>query len=135
MKVTNFEISKKLAEIAFNVPSNFMVKPDGKIIATQKQIIGKIPSFSKPNEEGCKHLEDGYASYCLETLLDVFPNFHVHNQENSQWVNFSDYNEQKEYFEDRKENESLADCAGRLIIKLYEQNLINFNKCLIPTKY
>lgn len=148
MKVTSYLISQKLAEIGFNKPSNFMIKNDGKIIvAAQNKIIGKISSFSKPNKNGCDFLGDGYASYDLETLLNAIPDFlrildtiaikqfflyfflyHnsmgycEHNDE------FGEVRRNKKFNVIRKENESLADCAARLLIELHDQGLIKFGE-------
>jgi hypothetical protein len=73
-KMTSYEISKKLAEAGFNIPSDFLINQNGRILHNAtKQFIGKIPSFSKPSKEGCEYLGNNYASYDLETILDALP--------------------------------------------------------------
>ena len=121
-KTTNFEISKKLAEIGFKRNSTigwFTSKCGGG---------GRFYLL-----EG---IEDGYTLECysfdLETLLDALPEAIRNNEELNLKKNEIGY-----FFWDsdeifcsigahKQENESLADTAGRLIILLESKNLISF---------
>jgi len=117
-KTTNYEISKKLAEIGFNQQTDFYwyCYDDGK---------------------GVRHIADAdgkgnFKSYDLETLFDALPETIRNNEELNLKKNEIGY-----FFWDsdeifcsigahKQENESLADTAGRLIILLESKNLISF---------
>lgn len=112
MKTTNFEISKKLAEIGF-----------------------------KPNDEESKiwnyegQVKWEYPAYDLETLIDALPKNIGSNQQLRIWFGedtFIGYQNWNGFVPEltikQKENESLADTAGRLLIKLHETGIINFKK-------
>ena len=113
MKTTNFEISKKLAEIGFK----------------KNSIIGYFTS--KCGGGGRFYvsdgIRDGYTLECylfdLETLLDALPN----TISGPLMIYKEGMYYQESMIEVAKlENESLADCAGKLLILLYEKNLIKF---------
>jgi hypothetical protein len=110
-KTTNYEISKKLAEIGFKKNST----------------IGWFTS--KCGGGGRFYILDGirdgytleYYSFDLETLLDVLPDIIsgcliIHKK--------GMYYQQSTIEVAKLENEALADTAGRLIIELYNNNLI-----------
>jgi hypothetical protein len=121
MKTTNYEISKKLAEIGFNQQTDFYwyCYDDGK---------------------GVRHIADAdgkgnFKSYDLETLLDALP----HNFMLEKKIKFLKMNQSEIGYETesspiydyqllchRMKEESLADTAGRLIILLESKNLIKF---------
>lgn len=114
MKTTNYEISKKLAEIGFNGESETWKHDPENFITGQK-----------------------YWSYDLETLLEALPakietergvfllqmSIIPLNKDNRWLIGYSN-----ETDIEQKENESLADTAARLLIQLFEAGIINFNK-------
>jgi hypothetical protein len=103
-KTTNYEISKKLAEIGFS----------------------RQPFWVWTSKDCCCPYEthlDGFRAYDLETLLDVLPDtiggcLMIHKE--------GMYYQESMVEVAKLENESLADTAGRMIIELYNNNLINF---------
>ncbi|MGL5113613.1 MAG: hypothetical protein ACRC6O_13350 [Flavobacterium sp.] len=132
MKTTNFEISKKLAEIGFKETS----------------LIGHFLD-NEGNSAGTWIIADGIRegyefdcyAYDLETILEALPEFFKDYQDdecnlklskNSIWYEnefgslawLCSYEVVKI---DKEEKESLADCAARLLIKLFEAGIINFN--------
>jgi hypothetical protein len=138
-KVTSYEISKKLAEAGFNIPSDFLINQNGRILHNAtKQFIGKIPSFSKPSKEGCEYLGNNYASYDLETILDALPEELINKMALYKEYERATFFMKKEVigyeFDNdegaspiisRSKNESLADCAALLWLALKEKGLLN----------
>lgn len=115
MKTTNFENSKKLAEMGFVGESETWKHDPDNFITGQK-----------------------YPSYDLETMLEQI-SFVIHNVEKSKifWFQMNQQDFEYRSFEGetlidfyivRQKNESLADTAARLLITLAEQGIINFNK-------
>ena len=105
-KTTNYEISKKLEEIGFNKETNFYYRKNDKEL-----FINTPPNLKYPEEFFLK-------SYDLETLLDALPDIIGGC--------LMIYKEGMYYQESmievaKLENESLADTAGRLIIKLHKK--------------
>ena len=123
-KTTNYEISKKLAEIGFS----------------------RQPFWVWTSKDCCCPYEthlDGFRAYDLETLLDALPKkmTNKHGREFtleisfgvSNWIYYVDENDyiflSENYIHGQMEsekNESLADTVGRFIILLFEKNLIKF---------
>jgi len=112
-KTTNYEISKKLAEIGFK-PENL-----------EDQIW---------NYDGQEKWQ--YSAYDLETILDNIC-FVIENKENKKvyWFTMNQQNMgyitfegevDIEFYTPRQKGESLADTAGRMLILLHEKNLIKF---------
>jgi len=122
-KTTNYEISKKLAEIGFDKETNFYFTE----IAPDKF---KAEYYTNNNKYFL------LKSYDLETLLDVLPEkikIGIDRTPQSVFyfdkISFGYAKEPKIQFQFYcrvQENESLADTAGRLIIELHEKNLIKF---------
>ncbi len=112
MKTTNFEVSKKLKEIGFNVETEYY----------WHDINGKTELHHVAREG----LGD-YKSYDLETILDALKQtgkrIMIVVKSDIWGINFN-----YEFNIYSKENESLADTAGRLLIKLFEAGIVNFNK-------
>jgi hypothetical protein len=128
-KTTNYEISKKLAEIGFNKETNFYfteIAPD------------KFEAQYYTNNKEYLLLK----SYDLETLLDALPREIPHKNHKKLFgmlvnltINFIPKKDivnigysfgSFDFIETKKNNESLADTAGRMIIELYNNNLIKF---------
>ena len=133
-KTTNYEISKKLKEIGFDKETNFYfteVAPD------------KFEAQYYTNNKEYLLLK----SYELETLLDALPSSIEYKNEYNVILNYDFFlqNDKLGYYYEHGEyrndyhmgdgifefsklslDESLADTAGRLIIELYEKNLIKF---------
>ena len=115
-KTTNYEISKKLKEIGFDKETNFYfteVAPD------------KFEAQYYTNNKEYLLLK----SYELETLFDVLPKKTeiIISQLTNKREFYLDYGSRgDEISVEIKENESLADTAGKMIIELYENNLIKF---------
>jgi len=136
MKVTNLKISEKLAEIGFKVETDF----------TWNREIINCGSASK--EHIFIKYNNGWSSghklcpcYDLETIIDIFPlkiggygYFSIGARKDNPSMPFAvGYNLECDddygmLFCDQKKDESLADCAARLLILLHEKELINFNK-------
>ena len=101
-KTTNYEISKKLKEIGFEAETSTSVS----MLETKD-----------------------YPSYDLETLLDALPEKTeiIISQLTNKREFYLDYGSRgDEISVEIKENESLANTAGRLLIILHEKNLIKF---------
>ena len=123
-KTTNYEISKKLAEIGFDKEANFYYRKTDKEL-----FINTPPDLKDPEEFFLK-------SYDLEILLDALPSSieNGNGTENCLVVDVAfgeihyegDCENDTLFITTTRENESLADTAGRLIIKLHEKNLIKF---------
>lgn len=126
-KTTNFEISKKLAEIKFNKETNFYYRKTDKEL-----FINTPPDLKDPEEFFLK-------SYDLEILLNALPlkvgsyGFFLMGirKENPLMPFAIGYNlgDDENYgmlYCDKMQDESLADVAGRLLIILHEKNLIKF---------
>jgi hypothetical protein len=123
-KTTNYEISKKLAEIGFS---------------RQAFWVWISKNCCAPYQTDY----DGFLSYDLETLLDVLPKKMTNKYgkeftleisfDVSNWIYYIDKNDyiflSENYIHGQMEsekNESLADTAGRFITLLHEKNLIKF---------
>lgn len=97
MKTTNYEISKKLAEIGFRAETSTSIS----MLETKD-----------------------YSSYDLETLLDALPE--INKQLPLICFSGITYLDPVNIGLSRNKNESLADIAGRMLILLHEKNLIKF---------
>lgn len=126
MKTTNFEISKKLEEIGFSRQAFW--------VWTSKDCCCPYETYL-----------DGFRAYDLETLLEALPseikgikgecwyNIYFKMNKDGLWYENSCYCDSDQSCPvesychiEIKNNESLADTAGRLIILLHEKNLIKF---------
>ena len=120
IKTTNYEISKKLAEIGFKAKAE-------KCWAKIKHSV-QHPSLSEFNLVNLdfavpQNCDEWVLSHDLETLLDALPDtiggrLMIHKE----GMYYQEYMVEVQ----KQKNESLADTAGRLIINLYENNLIKF---------
>jgi len=132
-KTTNYEISKKLAEIGFRAEcSYFYFHSDNNDYEASS-----LEEFGYNKISDCDIEDKYYPAYDLESLLDALPEIIRNNEKliNEELIlkkNYIGYFfwDSGEFFcsigAHKQENESLADIAGRVIIKLHEKNLIKF---------
>jgi hypothetical protein len=121
-KTTNYEISKKLAEIGFNKETNFYYRKTDKEL-----FINTPPNLKDPEEFFLK-------SYDLETLLNALPEkikVGIDRTPQSKFyfdkISFGYAKEPKiefQFYCRIQENESLADTAGRMWLKLKEKEIV-----------
>ena len=127
MKVTSFEISKKLAEAGFEAkPEFYWVKWN----EGEPELIHR----SEPTPA----LIEKVAAYDLETILGALPNFiaNKNKSENCLTIDVAfgeihyegDSENDALFITTTKENETLADTAARLLLLLIEKGLLTFNK-------
>ena len=122
MKTTNLEISKKLKEIGFEAKTD---KCWAKIRNSKLDKFSiRTLDFSIP-----ANCDEWYPAYDLETLINALPKQYKDKFGDTYYLTFTAYSI---YYEPefwtlsnqhqtvRKEKESLADTAGRLIIRLWE---------------
>lgn len=111
MRVTSFEISKKLAEIGFK-SNHFGAYVNGELALYCA--LGDTPY---------------YVAYDLETILTALPKDIqiIINGENGDCIMYNPLGKD-EIFLDKHDDESLVDCAARLLILLEFKGLVNFNK-------
>jgi len=116
MKTTNYENSKKLAEIGFKADTYFGYD--------------RFYQLDYPISNGSSH---HIKAYDLETLLEALPAFieleYRKGAKNYYLLNGVGigYADTLEFFCHKQQNESLADTTARLLILLHEKNIINFN--------
>lgn len=120
MKTTNFEISKRLAEIGFRAECSYFYfhSDNNDCEANSLEKYG----FDKISE--CDIEDKYYPAYDLETLLDALPE--INKQLPLLCFDGIGYLDPVNIGLSRNKNESLADTAGRMIILLHEKNLIKF---------
>ena len=151
MKTTNFEISKKLKEIGFNTPAE---KCWAKIRLSKTQEFTLIPLTF----DVFANCDEWFPSYDLETLLDALPDSIAREYKSNEDGTIKEFEEKLiiskneiwykcydiETSDDANEfwreyqyeqnisiyswNDSLANIAGKMLIKLFEEGLIKFNK-------
>jgi hypothetical protein len=139
-KTTNFEISKKLAEIGFKAKAEKCWAKIRHSVSSEFYLVSL--DFAVP-----QNCDVWILSYDLETLLNALPrnisvmeeiyptdfNLNIDLNENVQTISYIEEGTYRSLQEHHPEafivatqNESLADTAGRLIILLHEKNLIKF---------
>ncbi len=151
MKTTNYEISKKLKEIGFNTPAE---KCWAKIRLSKTQEFTLIPLTF----DVFANCDEWFPSYDLETLIDALPYSITREYKSNKDGTIKEFEEKlviekneirykcydietsdeaNEYWREYgyeqnisiySRNDSLANTAGRLLIKLFEAGLIKFNK-------
>lgn len=126
MKVTSFELSKKLAEIGFKADYDYCYdKNEDKCLWNK--------SFEIACWEGMD-LDNYYPAFDLETILETLP-YHIKHNNFDYFLNLNQHF--IAYCEDcgeesdlagrvREVGDSLVDIAGRLFIRLHERGLIKF---------
>jgi hypothetical protein len=135
-KTTNYEISKKLAEIGFKAEAEKCWAKIRHSVSSEFVLVNL--DFQVP-----QHCDEWVLSYDLETLLDVLPKKMTNKYgkeftlkisfDVSNWIYYvykNDYIFLSENYihcqMESEKNESLADTVGRFIILLHEKNLIKF---------
>jgi hypothetical protein len=125
MKTTNFENSKKLSELGFEAKSDYIwVNSRGKITCEHTLY------FSDHMSSG----EVICSSWDLETILENLC-FVIEDLENKKvfWFKMDQQNMEYttfegdtsiEFYKPRQKDESIVDCAARLLISLYEKEII-----------
>lgn len=129
VKVTSFNVSKKLAEIGFKSETK-------KCWCTHN---GIKPWCAVVDFDADDKVNEQILAYDLETLLEALPKQYEDKFGYTQSL-FLDMADKLSIYYDgefgniprknevvREENESLADTAARLILKLHEKNLIKFD--------
>ena len=151
MKTTNFEISKKLKEIGFNTPAE---KCWAKIRLSKTEEFTLIPLTF----DVFANCDEWFPSYDLETLIDALPDSITREYKSNKDGTIKEFKEElvieknkirykcydietsdeaneywREYGYEHNISiyhyyDSLANLAGKMLIKLFEAGLINFNK-------
>jgi len=126
-KTTNYEISKKLAEIGF-----FRKEHNYYWVVYFNEIMPQTPKLELVENVKCNLKREQYPAYDLETLWDALPKT-LHNKlelriwchENKAFIGYQNFNGFDESLTlEQQEDESLADTVGRMIILLHEKNFL-----------
>jgi hypothetical protein len=137
-KTTNYEISKKLAEVGFKAQAEKCWAKIRHSVSSEFNLVNL--DFAVP-----QNCDVWILSYDLEILLNALPS-EIKGIEGECWFNiYFKMNKNGLWYEnlcncdsdqscpvesycdiEKLENESLADTAGRFIILLHEKNLIKF---------
>ena len=124
MKMTTFEISKKLAEIGFKANFDWVYEKGNKAGGLWNWSF-EIAPWNDAKEE------DYYPAYDLETLLEFLPEFNRRGHLRQGYLLTKGHLGYLGPINEGvvcQENESLADCAARLLILLHEKGLIKFGE-------
>jgi hypothetical protein len=110
MTTTSYKISKQLAEAGFEAGTDTLIHDPKHPITGER-----------------------YASFCFETILEALPDS-IHDKENcsseesleltKNYIQYSSTLSFNYYRVNKQENESLADTAARLWLKLKKKGLI-----------
>jgi hypothetical protein len=126
MKTTNLETSKKLKELGFEAETHLYWKNEKRIMSLVYHT-----SFDFPPPLNL------VPAYDLETILEALPKsieelgklyFFDMTKLDFVYSNMIDGDIEGCYYHNKKENESLANTAGRLLIKLLEDNIIKLRE-------
>jgi hypothetical protein len=126
-KTTNFEISKKLAEIGFKAEAEKCWAKIRHSVSSEFVLVNL--DFQVP-----QNCDEWVLSYDLEILIDALPKKLKKYGElgtlfRSGFIlgyNLQNFDDLSQLLQYQRQGESLADTAGLLIIWLYEENLIKF---------
>jgi hypothetical protein len=126
MKTTNLEISKKLKEIGFKKESLYLW---GEYNINENETKFELRLTNKA--ENLLTANTFYPAYDFETIWENLPNAFENGKKFAKKKLFYDFGFKIGYFEHnifiyQEIGESLADTAGRLIIKLHKEGLISF---------
>jgi len=123
MKTTSYEISKKLKKNGLSEKLGFLeyyYNTDKRLRHRDQE------SYCSTDKENTQ--VDCFA-YDLETILEALPKFIISDQKllSPAFICYGQHGE--EFLScDKREDESWADAAARLLILLYNKGLINFNE-------
>lgn len=136
MKVTSFEISKKLKELGVDLTTN--IGWSDKDLPSYYGVPG-TPAYGFVDISDTLHSEyilfccetgfeseDGYKAYILEDILAILKNrgrVNIYISKNLHGISF---NNEKNYY--MQENETLADTAARALIKLIDDKIITVDE-------
>lgn len=122
MKITSYLISKKLAEIGFRPDSIFYYNDHKEL---------------RWDDDGSPFPELCLRAYDLETVLEALPmgidsilRYDLIIDQRT-FIHYADCEGDELYKVMKKNDESLADTAARLLILLHEKGTINFNEIKI----
>lgn len=122
MKTTSYEISEKLFKLGFEGDAVYYYE------------IGDPENLWHITELQLEGIDNHYSSYDLETILEALPEWIDGDQELTVSKNYAGYFEAESIICSgidavcgKLENESLADCAARLLILLHEEGIVKFN--------
>jgi hypothetical protein len=124
VKVTNYNLSKKLAEIGFEAETEKCYDKNGNLISCHRKICFLRKQSSRADEVY------GVPAYDLETILASLPRrnlelkFYEHHGPDDQ-NNIIGYL-YPEIWVEQEENESLVDMSAKLLITLHEKGLVKF---------
>ena len=118
MKVTNYEISKRLSEIGFRSDPFERCYKKGE----------PLNLWNRAFEVSCwgQDLSDYYPAYELETLLEALPTKVIRFGDDG--IAIDNKSMALPIISIKKPNQSLADCAAGLLVKLHEKGLIKFGE-------
>ena len=158
MKTTNLEISKKLKEIGFEHRTNFYHIADEKCKSRGENPDDYELEYISSEESYKLKKHYNIPSYDLETLLDALPKkittkfkhfdtgeiyefeetlkiyksgiSYSHNEDDIDWyrTHYGYYSTFDLSVNNSEGLKSLADTAGKLLIQLFEEGIINFKK-------
>lgn len=129
MKTTNYEISKQLAEAGFETYTEFYYVADAKCISQ-----GNDAEDYELVHMDCGYMQKlkycfNYPAYDLETILDALPRgLRVEGKYWELGLHFREFGESISYNNGSiavylEENESLADVAAKMWLKLKKEDL------------
>ena len=129
MKVTSYEISKKLHELEFKAETK-----NWWILSAVNEPTHQLQTYNRFED----YIGDNYRAYDFETLFDSlrerikFKNKLYFFAMFRNIIGYSDQNDPMKFkiFE-YVENQSLADAGGKLLIKLHKKGLIKFEKKIL----
>lgn len=151
MKTTNFEISKKLKEIGFKAEFNFHYKATDPVnlywlhfetidSGYEDWIERNTPSYDletliealpKKITTKFKHFDTGEI-YEFEETLKIYKSgiSYSHNEDDIDWyrTHYGYYSTFDLSVNNSEGLKSLADTAGKLLIQLFEEGIVKFNK-------
>lgn len=132
MHITSFEISKKLAEIGF-----FRKNHQFYWVEYKNEITPQKPKLEYWEKVFCNLRREQFPAHDLETIFDALPMGIdkddkrydlIINQRVFFSYNDDEGNELEEFSIMQEGEESLADTAARLLIKLHEAGIVEFKE-------
>jgi hypothetical protein len=135
MKTTNLENSKKLSELGFEAESDYLWVNSRNKITCEHSLY-----FSDHMSSGDKICRSWDLESILENLCSTIEDLESKklywfkmDQENLEYITL-DGDTNIEFYTPRQKDESLVDCAARLLISLYEKEIIKSQISLRETR-